>query len=35
LTEALDERLIRPLSETLALESDERTQVRSLLEAES
>lgn len=35
LTEALDERLLRSLSETRALEADERTQVRSLLESES
>ncbi len=34
LTEALDERLLRPLSETFALEAGERAQVRSLLESE-
>ncbi len=32
---ALDERLLRSLSETFALEADERTQVRSLLESAS
>jgi hypothetical protein len=35
LTEALDERLPRPLAETRALEMGERTQVRALLEAEA
>ncbi len=33
LTEALDERLERPLTETRAIEKRERAQVRALLEA--
>ncbi len=33
LTEALDERLERPLAETRAIEERERAQVRALLEA--